>query len=154
MHALVLKDADHLEAGAVADVRQPAVRMAAERPLIDAALGRAVEQRAPGLELADPVGSLLGVDLRHAPIVVHFAAAHRIAEMHAPVVFLHHRAKRRRRAAFGHDRVRLAEERFADEGDLGALGAGFDRGAQAGAAGTDHHDVVVVRAEVGRAGSH
>jgi len=57
MHGLVLEHADHLEAGAVADVRQAAVRMAAEGPLVDAPVGRAIEQRAPRLELVDAIGA-------------------------------------------------------------------------------------------------
>jgi len=122
--------------------------MAAEGALIDAAIGRAIEQRAPRLELRDAVGRFLGVDLGHAPIVVHLAAAHRVAEMHAPVVFPHHVAERRRGAPLGHHRVGFAEQRFADQGDFGFLGAGFDGGAQARAAGADHDDVVVVRPQV------
>src|SRR5438105_12690256 len=101
MHRFVLKHANHLETGAIADVRQPAVRMTSERALVDAAVGRAVEQRAPRLELVDPVGGFLGVDLGHAPVVVHLAAAHRVAEMHAPAVFLHYGGTGGGRGAFG-----------------------------------------------------
>ena len=51
--AVILERADHLEAGAVADVREARVAMAAEVALQDAAVLRAVEERAPRLELAD-----------------------------------------------------------------------------------------------------
>ena len=128
VHALVLEDADHLETGAVTDVGEAAVRMAAERPLVNAAVGRAIEQRAPRLELVDPIGGFLGVDLRHATVVARFAAAHRVAEMHAPVVFRHHIAERRGRAAFGHHGVGLAKQRLADERYFRVLRTRFDRG--------------------------
>src|SRR5947199_148654 len=149
MHGLVLEDADHLQAGAVADVREAAVGVPAEWTLIDAPVRRSVEQRAPRLELANPVGRFLRMDLGHPPVVVHLAAAHRVAEMHAPVVFLHHVAERCRRAPLGHHGVGLAEQRFADQGDSGLLCAGFDGSTQPGAARADHEDVVVVRANVG-----
>ena len=53
-------------------------------------------------------------------------------------------AHRGGRAALGHDRVRLAEQRLGDDGGPLAGQPGLDRGAQAGAAGADHDDVVVV----------
>jgi len=148
VHPFVLQHADHLEAGAVADVGQAAVGVAAEGSLIDAPIGRAIEQRAPRLELIDAIGRFLRVDLRHAPVVVHLAAAHRVAEMHAPIVFGHDVAERRGCPALGHDGVCFAEQRFADERDFGLLGTGFDGGAEAGAAGTDYDDVVRVCADI------
>ena len=42
----LLQGADQLQAGAVADVGQPRVAVAAEVALVDAAVGRAVERRA------------------------------------------------------------------------------------------------------------
>ena len=113
--AVVLERADHLEAGAVADVGEPRVAVAAEVALEDAPVLRAVEERAPVLELADAVGRLLRVELRHAPVVQELAAAHRVAEVDLPVVLRVDVAERRGDAALGHDRVRLAEERLADE---------------------------------------
>ena len=65
----VLERADHLEAGPVADVGEPRVRVAAERPLQDAAVRGPVEDGAPVLELADAVGRLLRVELGHARVV-------------------------------------------------------------------------------------
>jgi len=118
-------------------------------PLVDAPVRRAVEQRAPRLELVDASGGFLSVDLRHAPVVVHLAAAHGVAEMHAPVVLGEHVAECRGRAAFGHDGVGLAEQRFADERDFGFLGTRFDGGTQPGAPRADDDDVVGVTAKVG-----
>ena len=55
MNAVVLERADHLEARAIADVREPRVTVAAKVALEDAAIVRAVEQRAPLLEFLDAV---------------------------------------------------------------------------------------------------
>jgi hypothetical protein len=149
VHAFVLEHADHFEPGTIAHVGETAVGVTAEGPLIDATVGRAIEQGAPRLQLANAVRRFLRVDLRHAPVVVHLAAAHRVAEMHAPVVLGHDIAERRGRPALGHDGVCFAEQRFADQRDLGILGARFDGRAQSRAARTDHDDVVVVAADVG-----
>ena len=59
--AVVLQGADHLQPGAVADVGQARVLVAAEVALEDAAVFRAVEDGPPGFQLADAVGRLLGV---------------------------------------------------------------------------------------------
>ena len=84
--AVILQRADHLQAGAVADVRQARIAVAAEVALEDPAVLGAVEHRAPGLELADAVGRFLGVQLGHAPVVEVLAAAHRVGEVDLPVV--------------------------------------------------------------------
>src|SRR5947209_8702075 len=66
---LLLQGADHLQPGPVADVREPRVLVAAEVALADLAVRCAVEQRAPGLQLPDPVRRLLGMQLGHPPVV-------------------------------------------------------------------------------------
>ena len=104
---------------------------------------RAIEHRAPGFELADAIGRFLGVQLGHAPVVDVLAAAHRVGEVHLPAVAVVDVGQRRGHAAFGHDGVRLAEQRLADQADLDAGRRGFDGRAQAGAAGADDEDVVV-----------
>ena len=139
---VVLQRADQLEPGAIADVGQPRIAVAAEVALVDAAVGRAIEHGAPTLELADPVRRFPGVQLRHAPVVQVLAAAHRVGEVHLPVVAIVVVAHRRGHAALGHHRVGLAEQRLADEPDRHAGAAGLDGGAQAGAAGADHQHVV------------
>ena len=47
-------------------------------------------------------------------------------------------------AAFGHDRVSLAKERFADDADRNALSQRFDGRAQASATRADHEHIVFV----------
>jgi hypothetical protein len=144
VHALVLERADDLEARAVADVREARVRVAAEGALADPAVLRAVEDGAPHLQLADAVGRLLRVVERHAVVRHVLGAAHRVAEVDLPVVARVHVAERGGDAALGHDRVGLAEEGLADEAGLLPLRRGFDRGAQARAAGADDDHVVLV----------
>ena len=103
-----------------------------------------VEQRAPVLELADPVGGLLGVELGHAPVVEHLAAAHGVAEVDLPVVLVVDVAQGGGDAALGHDGVGLAQQGLAHQSGPQAPGPGLDGGPQAGAAGADDDDVEVV----------
>jgi len=131
--------------GAVADVGEAVVAVAAERPLGDAAVLRAVEEGAPGLQLEDPFGRLLGVELGHAPAVEHLAAAHRVAEVDLPVVLGVDVAQGGGDAALRHHRVRLAEQRLADEAGARPLGGGLDGGTQPGASRPDNDHVELVR---------
>jgi hypothetical protein len=144
VHHVVLERADHLETGAVADMREPRVPMTAEVALEDEAILRPIEERTPFFELEHAIGCLLRVQLRHAPVVQQLAAAHGVAEVDLPVVLLPDVAHRRGDPALGHDRVCFPEERLADERGLHAHRARFDRRAKAGAACADHDDVVVV----------
>ena len=112
---VVLERADHLQPRAVADVREARVLVAAEVALQDPAVARAIEERAPGLELSHALGRLLGVQLRHARVVEVLPAAHRVGEVHSPAVALVDVGERRGDPALGHDGVRLAEERLAHE---------------------------------------
>src|SRR6185437_4798638 len=144
MDAVVLQGADHLEAGAVADVGQAGVAVAAEVALQNLAILGAVEDGAPGFELADAGRGFLGVQLGHAPVVEVLAAAHGVGEVDAPIVAVIHLAHGGGHAALGHDGVGLAEQRFGDDADLHPGGGGFDGSAQPGAAGADHQHVVFV----------
>ena len=103
---------------------------------IRAVLG-AVEKRAPGLELAHALRRFLGVQLGHAPVVEVLSAAHGVGEMNAPVVAIVDVGQSRGNAALGHHGVRFAKQRLADHADFGAVGGGFDRGAQTGPTRTD-----------------
>ena len=111
--AVILQRADHLESRAVADVRESRIAVAAEVALENPPVFRAIEHRAPGFELPHAFGRFFRVELRHAPVVQVLAAAHRVGEVHAPVVAVVDVAHRRGHAAFGHDGVRLAEQRLA-----------------------------------------
>ena len=141
---LLLERADHLEPGAVADVGEPGEAVPAEVALQDPPVGGAVEQRAPRLELVDPVRRLLGVELGHPVVVEHLAAAHRVAEVHLPVVLGVDVAHRGGHAALGHDGVRLAEQRLGHDHRAQAPSRRLDGRAQPGAAGADDEHVVVV----------
>ena len=123
--------------------------MAAEVPLEDPAVLRAIEDGAPRFELAHPIGRFLRVELGHPPVVHVLAAAHGVGEVHFPVVAVVHVGQRRRDAALGHDRVGLAQQRLAHEPDGDARGRGLDGGAQTGAARADHEDVVLVGLDLG-----
>ena len=149
VNAVVLQRADHLQPGAVADVREPRIFVAAEIALENAPVRRAVEDRAPRFEFAHAVGGLACVQFGHAPVVDVLPAAHRVGEMDAPAIALIDIGERRSDAALGHDRVRLAEQGFANHADGDAGGGGFDGCAQAGAAGADDEDVVGVDRVVG-----
>jgi hypothetical protein len=146
--AVVLEGADHLQAGAVADVGEARVAVAAEVSLEDLAVLGAVEDRAPGLELADTGGGLFGVELGHAPVVEVLAAAHGVGEVDLPAVAVVDVGHGGGHSAFGHDGVGLAEEGLADDGGLAAEGGGFDGCAEACAAGADHQHVVLVCREL------
>ncbi len=142
MNAVVLQRADQFQPGAVADVRQPRVAVAAEITLENFPVLRAVKNRAPGFEFMDARRGFLGVQFGHAPVVDVLAAAHRVGEMDLPVVAVVHVAQRRRHAALSHDRVRLAKERFADQPDFHARRRGLDGRAQTRAARADDEHVV------------
>ena len=142
VNAVILQGADHLQAGAIADVGQARISMAAEVSLQNPAVLGAVEERAPGFEFAHALRRFLGVQLRHAPVVEVLAAAHGIGEMHAPVVAIVDVRQRGGNAALGHHGVRFAQQRFADHAHFGAGSRGFDRGAQTRPARADHQDVV------------
>ena len=144
MDAVILQRADHLEAGAVADVRQARVLVAAEVALQDAAVSGAIEDRAPRLELTHPIRRLPGVQLRHPPVVHVLAAAHGVGEVHLPAVALVDVRERRRDAAFGHHRMRLAQQGLAEEADFHTSCRGFDRRPESGSAGADDEHVVLV----------
>ena len=94
------------------------------------------------LELAHPVGRLLGVELGHPRVVEHLAADHRVAEMDLPRVVRGDVAEGRGDAAFGHHRVGLAQERLADQPDVGPGLGRRDRRSQPRATGADDQDVV------------
>ena len=142
MNPVVLQRPDHLQSGAVADVREPRILVPTEVALEDPAVLGAIEERAPGLELPHPVRRFLRVQLGHAPVVDVLSAAHGVGEVDLPAVPVVHVGQRRGDAAFRHHRVGLAEERLADQPHLDAGTGRGDRRAEAGAARADHQHVV------------
>src|SRR5207253_10031338 len=105
-------------------------------------VGSAIENCAPVLELAYALGSLLRVQLRHAPVVEHFSAAHGVAEMRLPPIGGIDVGHGSSNAAFGHHRVRFAQKGFTDDANAYALRQRSNRGTQPGAAGADHQYAV------------
>ena len=85
------------------------------------------------------------MQLRHAPVVDVLAAAHGVGEVDLPVIALVHVGQRRGDAALGHDGVRLAQQRFADQADRNAGRRSLDGRPQARSAGSDDEHVVFVR---------
>jgi len=154
VHALVLECADELQARAVAGVGQAGIAVAAEGTLVDQTVLGAVEDRAPGLELADAVGGVLGVQLGHAPLVQELAPAHGVAKVHPPVVPAVVVAQAGGAAAFGHDGVGLAQQALADQAGVQPQGRALDGSPQASAAGADHHHVVLKSLDLGDVGCH
>src|SRR5579864_2050328 len=89
------------------------VAMATEVALADQAVRCPVEESSPLLQFPHPFGSLLGVQLRHPPVIEQLAAAHGVAKMDLPVVLGPQVAHRSSDAALGHDRVSLAQKALA-----------------------------------------
>ena len=86
MNAAILQRADHLQAGAIADVRKAFPSVTAEGALQNASVLRSIEHRTPLLELPHTIGCFLRVELGHPPMVEELAAFHRVAKMRLPVV--------------------------------------------------------------------
>ena len=143
MNAVVLQCADHLQTGAIANVRQPGIPMAAEVPLQNSSIRCAIEQRAPRLELANPIGRLFRVQLRHSPVVDVLAAAHGVGEVHAPIVSIVDVAERRGGSPLRHNGVRLSQQRLAHEPDARAVRRCLDRRPQARPARADHEHIMI-----------
>ena len=112
MNPVVLQSANHLQPGAIADMRQARIFMAAKIPLQNPAVLGAIENGAPGLELAHTIGRLPRMQFRHPPIIDVLPAAHGIGEMHSPVVAIVDVGERGCDPALGHDGVRFAEKAF------------------------------------------
>ena len=55
MDRMILQRADHLQPGAIADVRQTRIAMPAKIALQNTAVRCAIEYRTPGLELANTI---------------------------------------------------------------------------------------------------
>jgi hypothetical protein len=145
VHSVILERADHLQAGAVADVGEAGIAVASEITLQDAPVLGPIEQRAPGLQLANALGSLLRVQLRHPPVVEVLSAAHGVGEVDLPRVAIVHVAQRRGDSPLGHDGVGFPEQRLAHQPHARLRAGRLDGRAQSRAPRADHQDVVLVR---------
>jgi hypothetical protein len=151
---LVQRLQDHV-AGAVRGVaRAPdgslavVAGVATESALVDPALGGAVEGKAHLLEVEDRVDGLLAHDLRSVLVDEVVAALDGVEGVPLPVVVLDV-GQRGAHAALGGTRVRPGRVELGEDGCAGPR-AGLERGAHAGATGTDDDDVVGVRLHVVR----
>ncbi len=117
MNAMILKCADHLQAGTVSDMRQTGILVTAKVALENAAIVCPVKERAPRLQLTHALGSLAGMKFGHSPVVEILASPHGVGEMDLPAVPLVNVGQSRSDAALGHDRMGFAQKRFADDAD-------------------------------------
>src|SRR5882762_1255133 len=147
VHAAILQRPDHFQSRAISYVAQPPERVPAKRSLQNPSVIRAIKQRAPLLQFLHPFRSFLRVQLRHAPVVQHFSAAHGVAKMWLPAVRRIHVSHRRRNSALGHHRMRFAQQRFAHHSHRSALPQRFNRGPQSRSPSSHHQHIVFVRLE-------
>ncbi len=99
MNAVILERAYHLQAGAVANVRQARILVSAEVSLQNPAIRSAIEKRAPCLQFAHAFRRFPGVQFGHAPVVEVLAAAHGVGEMDPPAIAIVNVGQRRRNSA-------------------------------------------------------
>ena len=140
---MILQCPNHFKAGTIAYMRKSWIFVAAKISLQNPTVFRAIEHRAPRFELSHTRGRFLRVQLGHAPVVHVLTAAHRIGEMHLPVVAIVNIGQRRRDSAFRHHGVRFAEKAFANHADRNASRGSFDCRAQSSAAGANDQYVVL-----------
>ena len=142
MYPVVLQRPNHLKAGSVTYMRESWIFVAAKVSLQNPTIPGAIEHCAPRFELTH-TSRLLRVQLGHAPVVHVLATAHRIGEMHLPVVAIVNIGQCCCDAAFRHHRVRFTEKTFANHADRNASRGSFDRRTQSSATGTDDQYVVL-----------
>src|SRR5262249_13865970 len=99
---------------------------------------------APLFEFANAVRGLLRMKLGHTPVVEKFSTAHGVAEVSAPIVGFVDVGHGSSDTTFGHNRMRFAEQRFADKADTRALCDGFNRGAKPRATCADDQNIMFV----------
>src|SRR5436305_8078232 len=116
--------------------------MSAKISLENPAVFRPIENRTPRFQFAHAVRRFFRVQLSHPPIVYVLAAAHGVGKMDAPVIAIVYVSECRSNPPFGHDSVRLAEERLANYADAHAGCGSFNRSPQSRAAAADDKDIV------------
>jgi hypothetical protein len=125
--------------------------VAAERTLVDRAVGVAVERHAEVLELVDDLRRLAAHELDRVLVAEPVGALDGVEEVVVPVV-LAHVAQRGTDAALRSHGVRARREHLGKNGHVQAGTRQLQRGAHAGAAGADDDDVELALRDV--VGSH
>jgi hypothetical protein len=126
-----------LETRVVARVAGAAVLVRAEEALADPSVRLAREGHAPALEILDAAGGVLGDDLDDRGIAEEVRLAQRVCGVLLPAVLRIDRAERGVDAAGGERGVRVVLATLADREHLHPALGELDRGAEAGAPGTD-----------------
>ena len=121
--------------------------VAAERALVDGAVGIAVERHAEVLELVDHLGRFAAHELDRVLVAEPVGALDGVVEVVVPVV-LAHVAERGADAALRGHGVRAGREHLGEHGHVEAGARQLQRGAHAGAAGADDDDVELALGDV------
>ena len=140
-------------AGALHGLLAVVGRVAAERTLVDGAVGIAVERHAEVLELVDDLGRLAAHELDGVLVAEPVGTLDGVEEMVVPVVF-RHVAQRRADAALRGDRVRAGREDLGQHGHVQASAGQLQRGTHAGATGTDDDHVELALGDRRRREAH
>ena len=149
MYAMVLQRTDHLQPGAIANMRQPGIAMPAKIALQNAAIAGAIEQGAPGFEFAHAGRSFLGMQLRHAPVIQILASAHGVGKVNAPAVPIVYIGHGRGDSTLCHDGMCFAQKRLRNDCDFRAGGRSLDGGPQPRPSRANDHHIVLVRDVLG-----
>jgi hypothetical protein len=130
-------------AGALGDALAVLGGHAAERALVDLALGRAAERHAEMLELDDRRDAVAAHVFDRVLVAEPVGTLDCVVHVPAPVVGAHV-AERRRDAALRRHGVAAGREHLGDAGRFVALVGHAEGGAQARSAGADHDHVVLM----------
>ena len=142
LHHLLVEHVDEDVPGDVGRVRRARLARGAERALGDAPVSRPREDCAPVLELVDVVGRLLAEDLDRVLVAEVVGALHGVEGVLLGIV-LGGVPESGVDAALRGARVAANRVDLRDHRDVRACVEGLDRGAHAGAAGSDDDDVVL-----------
>jgi hypothetical protein len=136
---------EHLDQHVARDVRRvdrAGRARGTERTLRQPAVLGAGEDGSPVLELVDVAGRFAAEDLDRVLVAEIVGALDRVEGVDVGVV-LGCVSECRVDAALGGAGVASRRVQLRDDGDIGACVVRCDRGAHAGAAGPDHHDIVL-----------
>ena len=118
--------------------------MAAEIALQNAAIGGAVENRAPSFQLTYACGRFFGVQFGHSPTVQILAATHGVGKVNAPGIAVINIGESGGDSSLRHDRMSLAKQGLRDDRHFDASASSFRGSAQTRAACSDYQDIVLM----------